>query len=238
MRMFLSSPTLDDRTLYPLHKEDDVTETPLHENVVGAHLPGDFVTGNVCIDREPGNFQHSVAPDLFVARGTLPEPDPRVYHIWQDPPIVFVAEIGSRSTRHIDEGLNLPLYEQVLGIDEHLFADVETGAIRLRRLRPGGYEIVVPQSNGRLRSEELGVEFAMDEGGFVWVYAPDGRRPLTDHEESARREEAEAQVREEARQRQAAESRAAEEAARRAALEREWAELRNRLQERDGSGDE
>jgi Uma2 family endonuclease len=247
MSVPLPSPAPDERDLYPLHEEDDVPEIPLHrrvviylEDAVSAYLSDVFVTGNVCIYWEPGNFQRYTAPDLFVVREPLPEPDPRVYLIWRDPPIVFVAEIGSRSTRRIDEGANLPIFSDVLGIPEHLFADVETKEMRLRRLGPEAYEVVAPLPNGRVRSEQLGLEFEMDEGGFVWAYMPDGTRLLTYREETEqrqaaeerasgearRRRQAETRARAEARQRQAAEARAAE-------LERELAALRARLQDRE-----
>lgn len=262
------SPMTDDRSRYPVHEEENVPETPLHEeavrylrNALAPHFAGGYVTGNVCVYWEPGNFQRYVAPDVMVLLGSLADPEARVTLVWEDPEIRFVAEISSRSTRRIDERVNLPIYEQVLGIEEYLFADVETGELRLRRLKGEAYEEVAPERNGRLWSEELQVEIEMDDRGFVWLYTRDGARLLTYTEENRRRiaaesllQFAEARAAEEVRQRQEAEERAAaearqrqmaetqareaearatQEAARRAEVERELAALREQLRDRD-----
>jgi len=268
MTTHLTPAAVDERDLYPLHEEDDVPEIPHHEQVVrylrdaiGAHGPDWFVTGNVCIYWEPGNHEAYAAPDVFVVRAALAQPDPRVYLLWRDPPIVFVAEVGSRSTSQDEEGVRLERYRDVLRVPEHLYLDPERKELRLRRLGPGGYELVAVEPNGRVRSEQLQLEFEVDEDGFLWVYTPDGERLLTYEaeaelrqeaearaiEEAERRrvaearaieaaqqqQEAEARAIEEAHRRQEAEARAAEEAAQRQELERQLAALRARLQERE-----
>jgi Uma2 family endonuclease len=226
MTTHLTPAAVDERDLYPLHEEDDVPEIPHHEQVVrylrdaiGAHGPDWFVTGNVCIYWEPGNHEAYAAPDLFVVRAALPQPDPRVYLLWQDPPIVFVAEVGSRSTSLDEEGMRLERYSDVIRVPEHLYLDPERKEVRLRRLGPAGYELVAVQSNGRVRSEQLQLEFEVDDTGFLWVFTLDGERLLTYEAEVHRRQEAEA--------------RAAEEAAQRQELERQLAALRAQLQERE-----
>jgi Uma2 family endonuclease len=256
----LSPAALDDRDLYPLHEEDDVTEIPFHErqvrylrNALSARFPDWFVTGNVCIYWERGNYALYRAPDVFVVREPLPQPDPRVYLAWQDPPVIFVAEIGSRSTQAVDEGPKVEIYAQNVRAAEYLYSDPPQGDVRLWRLGPEGYEAVAPGENGRLRSAELQLEFGLEER-FLRVYTLDGARLRTHEEaeqeaqeagrrvtESEERAAAEARRRAaEARRRQAAEARAAqaeeraaEEAARRQELERQLAELRARMP--DGS---
>jgi hypothetical protein len=101
----------DDQEFYPLHEEDDVPEIPPHEattrylrDAVAARFPAGFVTGDVCIYWEPGNTTAHRAPDLLVVKEPLAEPVDRVYQTWKQPPVAFVAEIGSRSTFRIDEG--------------------------------------------------------------------------------------------------------------------------------------
>jgi Uma2 family endonuclease len=257
---------VNDRSWYPLHEEDDVSEIPLHELVVGylrgvlrAHLPGAFVTGNVCIYWVPGDTTLYGAPDVFVVLAPLPEPQPRVYHLWRDPPIVFVAEVSSRSTVHLDKGIRRERYAHDMGVPEYLRYDVDENVVQLWRLGVEGYEEVQPNASGRLRSEQLGLEFGLDDEGLLWAYTPDGERLLRHEEEVGRRRLAEVRAREleaqaraaearaneeakgrasEARRRRQAEARAREaqaraeaEAARAAELERQLAELRARLGE-------
>jgi Uma2 family endonuclease len=218
MTLPLSPVDLDDRNLYPLHEEDDVPEIPFHERVVrylrdaiAAFAPHWFVTGNACIYWERGNFRDYAAPDVFVVKEPLPEPMPRVYHLWRDPPVSFVAEVGSRSTLE-EETTRLMRYRDRVRVPEHLFFDPDSLELRLRRLGPSDYEEVAPGPNGRLRSEQLGLEFELDTRGFLWVYTPEGERLMTHEEEVARRREVEALAAEEARQREAAETRADAEA--------------------------
>jgi Uma2 family endonuclease len=247
---------VDERDLYPLHEEDDeLGENPEHYDqaryLVGAvriRHPGWFVTSNICVYWVPGDYQRYRAPDLLAVRGAVTPAMPRVYLVWQDPPVDFVAEIGSRSSQREDEGPKVEVYQNLVGAREYLYADPPRGVLRLWRMDTTGvYTEVAPEASGRVRSAELGLEFGPDEAGFLRVYTPDGEMLLT-HEEEAeerqeearRRQEAEARAaeeaqerQEEARRRQEAEARAAEEARLRQELERQVAELRARLGEPD-----
>jgi hypothetical protein len=225
----VSPSVVEDRDLYPLHEEDDVTEIPRHERQVrylrdalSARFPDWFVTGNVGIYWEKGNYELYRAPDVFVVREPLLVPDPRVYLTFEDPPILFVAEIGSRSTQRVDEGPKLEIYTRHVRAAEYLYADPPRRDIRFWRREPRGYEPVAPEASGRFRSVELELEFGLDEDGFLRIYTLDGE-PLRTHEEAE-------QHLQDAQQRlQSAEALAAQEAARREELERQLAELRARL---------
>jgi Putative restriction endonuclease len=223
---------VDDRSRYPIHEEDDVPEITRHESevrnlrdVLAYRFRNRFVTGNVCIYWSPGDFEIYYARDAFVAESPAAEPEPRVYHIWQDPPIVFVAEVDSRSLTAAQREHNYRICELVLCIPELLEFDPEDLALRLWRLGRQGYAPVAPEPNGRLQSHELGLQFGIDEAGRLRAYALDGGL-LPIYEESMMqtaeaeraRASAEAQAAEEARQRESAEQ-ACEEAEARAAEE-------------------
>jgi Uma2 family endonuclease len=221
---------VDDRSLYPIHEEDDVPEIPRHEreirnllNVLGYRFPDRFVTGNACIYWIPGDFQLYYAPDAFVTDGAPAEPEPRVYHVWQDPPIVFVAEVSSRKLTEAQREHNFRICELVLCIPELLEFDPEELHLRLWRLGPHGYESVEPEANGRRRSLELGLEFGLDAEGRLRVYTLAGER-LRLYEEAER-------------DREAAEARAAAEARQREELEREVAALRSALSRQAGGSE-
>jgi len=228
---------VDDREFYPLHEEDDVSETEIHDLLVDylcdafrARFPDWRVFRNVCIYWDRGNIAAYRAPGVFVVKEPIPQPKLRVYHTWQAPPVLFVAEIGSRSTFREDEGPKVDVYAQLVKAREYLYYDPEPTLLRLWRLGPdGAYEELAPEANGRLRSVELGLEFGV-EAGFLRAYTPAGER-LRSHTEAERdREEAEARAAE-------AEVRAARERAQRDALERQVAALQTELNKRAGGPD-
>jgi Uma2 family endonuclease len=233
---------VDDREFYPLHEEDDVSETELHDLLVDylcdafrARFPLWRVFRNVCIYWDRGNTTAYRAPDVFVVKDPISQPDLRVYHMWQDPPVLFVAEVGSRSTFREDEGPKVDVYASLVKAKEYLYYDPERALLRLWRMgSDGAYEEAVSGANGRMWSVELELGFGV-EAGFLRAYTPTGER-LRSHKEAERdREEAEVRAAEEAQRRQAAErerraaerdreeatTRAVEEARRRESAERE-----------------
>jgi Uma2 family endonuclease len=260
---------MDDQEYYPLHEEDDVPETPDHEataryarDALAARFPGALVTGNVCVYWERGNTRAYRAPDVLMVTEPLTEPVTRVYLLWKQPPIAFVLEVGSRTSFRTDVGPKVELYQEKIKAAEYAHVDLDHQVKRLWRLGPEGYVEAVPEANGRLRSQELELEFDLVDG-FLRFFTPGGERLLT-HEESEQqrreearrrraaeqqqreearcRQEAEGQREAEARRRQEAEQQREEESRRRqeaedraAELARQLEELRAQLADRDGS---
>jgi hypothetical protein len=178
---------------------------------------------------------------VLVVTEPLTEPVIRVYQLWKQPPIAFVLEVGSRTSFRTDVGPKVELYQEKIKAAEYAHVDLDHQVKRLWRLGPEGYVEAVPEANGRLRSQELELEFDLVDG-FLRFFTLDGEMLLT-HEESEQqrqeavlqweaearhRREAEEQREEEARRRQEAEERAAE-------LERQLAALRAQLGEQGGS---
>jgi Uma2 family endonuclease len=212
-------PVVDEYSEYPMHEEENVPESDAHEwtvrylrNVLGILFPDWYCSGNLCIYWQKGNKKRYVAPDAFVVRHSLARKRRKNYLLWLDPPVSFVAEVASDRTRHIDLGTKLETYSQKIQAPEYLFIDPPdeerpARAMRLWRLGRAGYEEVLPDANGRLRSETLGLEFGWDDQEQFRVYA-DGVPQRTP-------EEAETELAEEARRRQDAEARAGAELLRR-----------------------
>jgi Uma2 family endonuclease len=224
MAVPLSYPAVwDDQEFYPLHEEDDVPEIPPHHrwvtylyDALEARFPAWFVTSNVCIYWEPGNTAVYRAPDLLVVKEPLSEAVDRVYQTWKQPPVAFVAEIGSRSTLRIDEGPKVEIYQDQVRAGEYYYANPPHGDQRLWRRRPDGYEAVVPEANGRLRSAELGLELALEDGG-VRLYTLEGELLLNHVETDAAWQDAEAARQDAERRRETSEAQRAEADARAAA---------------------
>jgi Uma2 family endonuclease len=221
--------TVDDQEYYPLHEEDDVPETPPHEaasryarDALIARFPDWFITGNVCVYWEQGNTRDYRAPDVFVVSEPLTEPVTRVYQLWKQPPITFAIEVGSRTSFRTDVGPKVEIYQDLVKAGEYYHADLDHEVQRLWRLGPAGYEEVPAEPNGRLKSEKLQMEFALEEG-ILRIYALDGELLLAHEEEVQRRTEAEVRLEESESRRAVAEEQAAVEAQRRRQAEQEAA---------------
>ncbi|MCA1595803.1 MAG: Uma2 family endonuclease, partial [Chloroflexi bacterium] len=180
----------DEHELYPVHEEDTVPQNPRHfkqqmylAGTLQAYLPRWWVTGETCLYWERGNTKRYVAPDVAVIE-TLPPGEPHnVYLRWSDPPLLFVAEIGSRSSLVGDTGPKVSTYEQKLCVPEYLYADPPRSDLRLWRMADGRYHPVSRTAEGRVWSEQLSVFFGYDENGLLRAYTPAGEM-LQTHEEA------------------------------------------------------
>jgi Uma2 family endonuclease len=205
------TPPYANRQLFSLHEEEDVTEVTPHRRQVSyfetnlrVELPDRFVGANLGVYWVPGQHEEPWAgPDVFVAaRPPMRDPLPRVWLVWEDGPLQFVAEVASEKTRRLERRKREEKYQDALGVPECLYVDLDRHQLELWRLQAGKYRRV-REEGGRLYSEELGVWFGWDPGAeFVRIWTVDGRILPTP-------EEWEQQLQEEQRLRQEAEARAA-----------------------------
>ncbi|MGH9940128.1 MAG: Uma2 family endonuclease [Blastocatellia bacterium] len=175
-----------------------------------------YVSRDLLLYYVPGNTRKYVVPDVFVVRG-VSKGDRRVYKLWEEgrPPNV-VIEISSRETKKADLDRKFHLYEQ-LGVAEYYVFDPERRYVkppfRAWRLSGGKY-VEIAVINGRVSSDELGLEL-VDTGQTLRLLNPaTGEFLLTPEEEAAARREEAAARQEEAAARQKAEARAERLAAR------------------------
>jgi Uma2 family endonuclease len=225
---------LADRRLFSLHPEADVTEVSLHrrqvvylETNLRVELPDRFVGANLGVYWVPGQLEKPWAgPDVLVSTGQPADPEPRVYLVWEDGPIQFVAEVASERTRRTEKRKRERTYQDQLAIPEVLHIDHSRDQLELWRLREGKYVEVRPEG-GRLYSQELGVWFGWEEGRrFVRIWTPDGRMLPTPEEERERGVAMEQHAREAEERAREAEERARDAETRAATLEAELERLR------------
>jgi Uma2 family endonuclease len=221
----------EDRSLFSLHSEDELTEHEFHDrqlhyskHALEQLLPDFYVARNMAVYWVPGQRQHPyVGPDLFVARGRPAMENPSCYLTYEDGPLSFVMEVASESTRAGETKKRDEVYAAQLAVPEHLFIDGERHQLVLSALVGDRYEPVESDALGRLWSRELGIGFMWEEDGrLVRVVMPVGRLVATPQEEAALRREAEERadrmeraarrLQGEARRRAEAEARAEEEA--------------------------
>jgi Uma2 family endonuclease len=188
----------DEHDLYPVHEEDSVPETPRHfwqvrdlAGVLQIHRPQVWVTGDTCLYWERGNTKRYVAPDIAVIACSPPADPKTVYLAWHDPPLVFVVEVGSRSTIVADTGPKVATFERSLKVPEYLYADPPRGDLRLWRMVEGTYHTVAPDERGRLWSAQLELWFGYDAEGELRAYDAAGELLLNHDEERQRRLDAE-----------------------------------------------
>jgi len=168
----------------------------LIERVWGDH-PGVLIAGDLGVYYHP--TEPPVAPDVMVAFGIKPKEDWPSFAVWEEgkgPEVVI--ELLSRSNQNKDRTTNYEIYQQWLQVPEYFWFDpLNPSELRRLRLRGGQYEAIVPDEQGRLWSEALGVWFGVHER-WLRLYDREGNLVPTGDElaqqERAAREAAEAEV--------------------------------------------
>ncbi|HWM91318.1 MAG TPA: Uma2 family endonuclease [Thermoanaerobaculia bacterium] len=187
----------------------------------------------VALEEEKGLEKRAFrGPDVFWVGGVDPNPEREIWIAWEEDGRLpdMILELLSPSTAKNDRTVKKDLYARVFGTSEYFLYDPDRHKLEGFRLAgPGVYRPLMPDAQGRLRSEQLGVLLGIwhglhegREADWVRLFRPDGS--LVPTEAEAEREEKEAE-----RQRADAEHRRAETA------EAELARLRALLGER-GAG--
>ena len=238
-KMILEAEADDEYEFYPSGDGKPMGETDWHVDLIingitllrGYFAGRDdvYVAGNNFIYYEEGK-KSRVSPDTYIVFGVSSE-QRSSYFTWEDgraPSVVF--EFTSRSTRRQDMGRKYSIYEQVLHVPEYFLFD-PTGVrkkVRLKgfRLNAAGVYQPLPLINGRIFSEQLGLELVQDSKNLRF-YDPAKGRFLETAEEAVIRADYEARMLREEQRRADNEARMRTEAERRnTELEAEVARLK------------
>lgn len=259
MAMVSKTKTLpQEEVYYPESDGKPMAETDVHRDLMIGLIeslkdffrdqPEIYVSGNLLVYFRPGDPRACVAPDVFAVKG-VKKGERRVYKVWEEkkgPEVVI--ELTSKGTAVEDLKDKRQIYEEELGVKEYFLYD-PLGEYLEPPLQ--GYRLIgrhyqpIPEEGGRLKSEVLGLELGVEEGGLRLYDPMTGEKLLIPMEQAeARRREAEARRKaEEIAQREAEARRKAEEIAQREAKARQRAEaelarLRAELDalKRQGSG--
>ena len=213
--------------------ETDAQGIPLMYAVTGLRdfflcRPDVYVSGNLLIYYQEGNFDASVAPDVFVVFG-VPNHIRPTYKVWEEGKSPdFVMEITSRHTRRKDQGAKRELYES-LGVREYWQYD-PTGdylepRLRGMRLMGGEYEELTETRLGDgtlvMYSAVLGLEVRIEEGDLRFHDPETGESISTFTEQRQGRQQAEREWQQERLARQQAERERQQEREARQQAERE-----------------
>lgn len=205
----MARPTVE----YPVRDEEPMGETDQHRDelykyaleVLLEHFKGRagiYVSGNNFVYYTKGDPKAVVSPDTYVVKGVA-QAQRDTYMLWEHEGRApcFVLEITSKSTRQQDLGEKMSRYRDDLEVPEYFLFDPRgewiPELLRGFRLEQGVYQPIAPNEDGRLPSQELGLELATLEG-HVRYYLPDSGEPLPTTTERAEAAEAElARLREE-----------------------------------------
>jgi len=161
-----------------------------------------YVSGNLLVFYQQGDPKKFVVPDVFVAKGLEPK-DRRFYKLWLEhkpPDVIF--EVTSSKTKKKDTTTKPELYRQMRVPEYFLFdptQDYLDPPLQGYRLAGERHEPLVPDAQGSLVSEQLGLRLC-PEAGHVMLHRLDtGERLLTDAEAGRAAEAEVARLREELR---------------------------------------
>ena len=161
---------------YPTSDGEPMAESDLHWDVTAyccnalrswfASRPDVYVASDNFLYYERGNPKSVVSPDCYVIFGVAMELRDS-YKAWENggrlPDVVI--EITSKSTRVEDTGNKYRKYQDVLHVAEYFLfdptADYITTRLRGYRLGENGYAPIVPDANGYLHSEQLGLNLTV-----------------------------------------------------------------------------
>jgi Uma2 family endonuclease len=141
-----------------------------------------YVSGDLLVYYEQGNPRKFVVPDAFVVKELTPKMR-RFYKIWVEGKVPSVViETTSRKTRRKDTVDKPQLYAR-LGVNEYFLFDPHQEyldpPLQGHRLTGSTYVQIVPDSDGCLVSEELGLRLCVADGLLQFYRVDTGERLLT-----------------------------------------------------------
>jgi Uma2 family endonuclease len=194
----------DEIVLPPSNLESDEPplETDLHRNQIDLLIrllkawwndrQDFYISGNLTVyyNTQQLKSRDFRGPDVFVVLGTEKK-DRRSWAIWDEggkyPNVVI--ELLSSSTARVDKGTKKALYQDVWRLPEYYWFHPETLEFAGFHLVNGRYEAITPTENGRLLSEQLGLQLGVHERQLRWFTAEGELIPLPEDAERQRAEQ-------------------------------------------------
>ncbi len=135
-----------------------------------------FAAGNLTIYFSPRQLENEKlrGPDFFVVLGTDRKPR-KSWMVWEEDgryPNVIV-ELLSEGTQALDRGLKKQIYQDIFRTPDYFWFDPETLELAGFHLMDGQYRPLVPDADGRLWSEQMGLFLGLHEGKLRF-FTPQG----------------------------------------------------------------
>ncbi len=151
-----------------------------------------YISGNLTVyyNTQQLKSRDFRGPDVFVVLGTEKK-DRRSWAIWDEggkyPNVVI--ELLSSSTARVDKGAKKTLYQDVWRLPEYYWFHPETLEFAGFHLVDGRYETITPVEDGRLPSEQLGLQLGIYDRQLRWFTAAGELIPLPEEVEHQRAEQ-------------------------------------------------
>lgn len=185
-----------------LYSDEPPLETDLHRNQIDLLIrllqywwqdrQDFYISGNLTVyyNKQQLKSRDFRGPDVFVVLGTEKK-NRRSWAIWEEggkyPNVVI--ELLSSSTETVDKGAKKTLYRDVWRVPEYYWFHPETLEFAGFRLANGNYAAIFPTADGRLSSEQLGLELGIHERQLRWFTAVGELIPLPEEAERQRAEQ-------------------------------------------------
>lgn len=196
-----------------LYSDEPPLETDFHRNQIDLLIrllqawwqdrQDFYISGNLTVyyNTQQLKSRDFRGPDVFVVLGAEKR-NRRSWAIWEEggkyPNVVI--ELLSSSTANVDKGAKKALYQDVWRVPEYYWFHPETLEFAGFHLVGGCYEAILSTDQGRLPSEQLGLELGIHDRQLRWFTAEGDLIPLPEEQERQRAEQ-EQQAREQTQQR-------------------------------------
>lgn len=180
---------------YPTRDGEPMAESDLHWDVTVyccnalrsryASQSDVYVASDNFLYYERGQPKSVVSPDCYVIFGAEMQMRDS-YKAWENGGLLpdVVIEITSKKTRTVDVGSKYQTYQNVLRVSEYILFDPTADYINTRlrgyRLGENGYTPIVPDANGHLYSEQLGLDLTV-QGNRLKFFDPQRGAYLHDY---------------------------------------------------------
>ncbi len=191
----------DDIKRFPtnLYSDEPPLETDFHRDQIDLLIrllkhwwqdrPDFYISGNLTVyyNEQQLKSRDFRGPDIFVVLGAEKK-DRRSWAIWEEggkyPNVVI--ELLSSSTAAVDKGAKKQLYQDVWRVPEYYWFHPQTMEFAGFRLMGGTYTEIELTGDGRLQSEQLGLELGIYEQQLRWFTTDDELIPLPEEAERQR----------------------------------------------------
>ncbi|MCP4700977.1 MAG: hypothetical protein GY862_29600 [Gammaproteobacteria bacterium] len=127
-----------------------------------------YVSGNTVVRFDPSGKCKFRAPDLYVVKGVKDKGFRSSWNTWEEDGLTpdFILELASESTAQFDVNAKKDIYEKHLKTQEYVVYNPDTEEFKGWRLTNKCYQPIIPDKEGKLWCDEIGLWAGLSEYRF------------------------------------------------------------------------